>query len=158
MDNFFDLLPFIIAIIVFITRLLSGNKENKPKPQEPTSENPTSFDDLLKQITKQINEAKNPNTATAKEEKEKSLQEQRLERQKEKAKKAAIEAKKLQEKLQSAAYVEKGITNEQRQKDQHFNPYKIKTASKNPYNKLLSERENLKNAIILNEILKPKHF
>lgn len=160
MDNIFDFLPFIIAIIIFIFRLLSGNKDNTPKPQEPGSETPNSFDDLLKQITKQINEAKNPNTATVKEEenRDKSLQEERLERQKEKTRKAALEAKKLQEKLGSFAYIEKGITEEQRQKDQHFNPYKIKGAFKNSYNKLLSERENLKNAVILSEILKTKHF
>lgn len=160
MDNIFDFLPFIIAIIVFIFRLLSGNKDNTPKPQEPSSDTPNSFDDLLKQITKQINEAKNPNTTTVKEEanKDKSLQEQRLERQKEKAKKAALEAKKLEEKLKSSMSTERGITEEQRQKDQHFNPYKITISSRNTYNKLLSERENLKHAIILNEILKPKHF
>lgn len=149
MDNIFDFLPFIIAIIIFVFRLLSGNKDNVPKPQEQDSETPSSFEDLFKQITKQINEAQNP---------DKSLQEQRIERQKEKARNAAIEAKKLQEKLASSIYVEKGITAEQRQKDQHFNPYKLRDVSKSPYAKLLSQKENLKQAIILNEILKPKHF
>ena len=160
MDKIFDFLPFIIAIIIFVFRLLSGNKENTPKPQEPGSEpTATSFDDLLKQITKQINEAKNPNTVTKQEEnKDKSLQEQRLERQKAKAKKAALDAKAMQEKLNASSYIEKGITEDQRNQDQHFNPYKIQKVGTSKFGAALRNKESLKNAIILKEVLTPKHF
>lgn len=154
MDNIFDLLPFIIAIIVFIFRLLSGNKENKPQEEPSSQPTATTFDDLLKQITKQISEANQPKKE---ENQDKSLQEQRLERQKAKAKKAAHEAQKAQEKL-AMAFVEKGMTEEQRTKDHHFNPYKIQAATKNKFTTLLKDKENLKNAIILNEVLKPKYF
>jgi hypothetical protein len=154
MDNIFDLLPFIIAIIVFIFRLLSGNKENKPQEEPNPQPASTTFDDLLKQITKQINEANQPKKE---ENQDKSLREQRLERQKAKAKKAAQEAKKIQEQL-AMSYIEKGMTEEQRTKDHHFNPYKIQAATKNKFMTLLKDKENLKNAIILNEVLKPKHF
>lgn len=156
MDKIFDFLPFIIAIIIFIFRLLSGNKENTPKPQEPNTEpTSTSFDDLLKQITKQINEVA---PDTAKKEEDKSLQEQRIERQKAKAQKAALEAKALQEKLKASSYTEKGMTEEQRNQDQHFNPYKIQKVGTSKFGSALKDKESLKNAIILKEVLTPKHF
>lgn len=156
MDIIFELLPFIIAIILFIVRLLSGNKEKTPQPQ-PKGTEPQTLEDVFKQIAKQINEAQKTKTAKEEENKDKSLQEQRLERQKAKAKKAALEAQKIQEKLASS-FVERGLTDEQRKKDQHFSPYKIQGATKNPFGKLLSQKEALKQAIVLNEILKTKHF
>lgn len=163
MDNIFDLLPFIIAFIIafiiFLMRLLSGNKKQNT-PQEPTP-NPqekeiNTLDDLLKQITQQMQQAKQADTKEQAKQ-DKSLQEQRLERQKIKAQKAAQQAQKIQENLNSLL-VEKGITEEQRKKDQHFQPYKVQTATKNKFATLLRDRDYLKNALILNEILNPKHF
>ncbi|GAB4127626.1 MAG: hypothetical protein OHK0045_19350 [Raineya sp.] len=150
MDIIFEFLPFIIAIIIFIFRLLTAKKENMPQPKENDAETST-LDDLLKQITKQINEAQKPDTT----QQDKSLQEQRLDRQKEKAKKAALEEQKMQKKI---AYIEKGISEEQRKQDQHFNPYKIQQASKNKFREALINKESLKNTIILKEILTPKYF
>lgn len=147
MDIIFELLPFIVAIIVFIFRLLAGNKENTPEPQEQGADPATSFDDLLKQIQKQIKEAKQTGNKATKTQ-EASLNEKRIKWQQEKA---IAEAKKVQ-------FVEKGISQEQREQDQHFNPYKIRTATQSKFAKILKDKDQLKNAIILNEILKPKYF
>lgn len=187
MDNIFDFLPIIVAVLVFLVRLFS--KKQTPETTEPTN-TPTeagSFEDLLKQITKQINEAKEqqPNTnqqgnkkiqpqTTATGEiigKEKGLSE--IERKKDqhfKPYEVKKETKKIQEqKPLTSKYTpesqvkevykgEKGLTKEQREKAEKVNPYQIQKKKQNKFANILKNKDTFRNALIVNELLNRKHF
>jgi len=184
MDGILEFLPFIIAALIFVVRLFA--KKNPPQSTEPTTtttEQPNSFEDLLKQITKQINEAKEQPTTkqtasekiqTAKNQatinKEKGLSE--IERKKDQHFKA-YEVKETKPKKENTPLVskyiseakvkevfkgEKGITKEERKKDQHFNAYQIQKQKQNKFAVILKNKDSFKNALIINELMNRKYF
>ncbi|MDW8295743.1 MAG: hypothetical protein RMJ97_02560 [Raineya sp.] len=144
MENFLELLPYIIAVLIFLIRVFGGDKENEPIDTQPQSVPTTTteqkskptLDDLLKQMRKQILEV------------ERNIQERQAQQTQKESNKKFLDVVKP----------ERGLTNEQRTKDQHFEPYQLKRTSKSPYAKLLSNKNRLKEAFILNEILNRKYF
>jgi flagellar hook-basal body complex protein FliE len=111
MENIFDYLPIIIAVLVFLVRLLSQKPtETTPSEQKPTNTPESgSFEDLLKQISKQINEAKEQANTTPQ------------------------GNKKVQTQTSLTGQVigkETGLTDAERNQDQHFQPYSIQNKSK----------------------------
>lgn len=149
MDSLFELLPYIIAIIIFLVRVLGGNKENEetqsapaqetsPKKSQPTQNknNRTTLDDWLKQVKKQLQE---------------------LEKEPEK-KLHNIKQQAQQKKFLDTVNVEKGLTDEQRKGDQHFLPYQLQKKSQSLFTRSLKNKDSLKHAVILSEILNRKYF
>jgi hypothetical protein len=185
MDNIFDYLPIIVAALVFLFRLFSKKAPEATEPtNNPTTEQPNSFEDLLKQITKQINETKEQTNTTQQ------------------------ENKKLQNKTITGEVIgkEKGLSEAERKKDQHFKPYEVKKETKkqtkevltskytpesqakevfkgekgltkqqlanigkssayqihkkkeNKFASILKNKDTFKNALIINELINRKHF
>ncbi len=149
MDGLFELLPYIIAIIIFLVRIFGGRdkqiEENQPAPAKETipqkaqpkqnKSNQNSLDDLLKQVKKQLQEAEK--------EAQKHSQKPQPQRQK---------------KVLDVVQPEKGLSEEQRKGDQHFTPYQIQQKKQSPFAKILKNKDTLKQAIIVSEILNRKYF
>jgi cell pole-organizing protein PopZ len=149
MDNLLELLPYIIAIIIFLVRIFSGNKEqsaDEPTPEtvpQNTKKNETksaqqTFDDLFKQLKKQIQEAEKTPQKTLKQPKQ--------------------EKKPQQKKNLDVVNPERGLTQEQRKGDQHFSPYQIHQQTQSPFAKILKDKNTFKQAFIVSEILNRKYF
>ncbi len=150
MDGIFELLPYIIAIIIFLVRVFGGNKETEPAPAQEqetlpkktqTAQNKstkTTLDDLLKQVKKQIQEA----------EKEAQKLSEKPKQQKQPRKKKVLDV----------VNPERGLTDEQRKGDQHFSPYQVQQKIQSPFAKVLKNKDTFKQAIIVSEILNRKYF
>lgn len=151
MDGIFELLPYIIAIIIFLVRVFGGNKENEetqpvpaqetlPKKSQSTQNKSTktTLDDLLKQVKKQIQEA----------EKESQKLSEKPKQQKQPRKKKVLDV----------VNPERGLTDEQRKGDQHFSPYQVQQKTQSPFAKVLKNKDTFKQAIIVSEILNRKYF
>ncbi len=149
MDILFELLPYIIAIIIFLVRIFGGNKETEetqpapaqetlPKKSQPTQNKNTksTLDDWLKQATKQFSEL------------EKEIQK----------KLPATKQQAQPKKVLDIVNAEKGLTDEQRKGSQHFLPYQLHKERQSPFAKLLKNKDTLKQAIIVSEILNRKYF
>ncbi|MCU0439031.1 MAG: hypothetical protein MUC49_14125 [Raineya sp.] len=186
MENIFDYLPIIVAVLVFLVRLFS--KKSQPEATEPTNA-PTetgSFEDLLKQITKQINEAKEQQTVTTQQEtkkvknqtitgevigKEKGLsEEQRKKDQHFKPYEVKKETKKTQTKQEVVSKYtpesqvkevfkgEKGLTKQERANIGKSSAYQIHKKKENKFANILKNKDTFRNALIVNELLNRKHF
>lgn len=134
MDTFFEIFPYIIALLIVIARILSGTSSEEVEETPPqTASVPVpnipkdpSFDGLLQKIKQKARENKAQQIKTV----------------------SAIDVVKP----------EKGISETERKKDQHFAPYQITKRAISPYAKLLKNKDSFKQAFILSEILNKKYF
>ncbi|KOY87837.1 hypothetical protein AD998_18370 [bacterium 336/3] len=182
MDNIFEYLPIIVAVLVFLVRLFSKKQPQNPEPTNTPAET-GGFEDLLKQITKQINEAKEQQTTTTTQEKskkiptiqgdvvgkEKGLTE--IERNKDqhfkpyeikketkKEKQVTISKYTPESQVKEVFQGEKGLTKQQRANIGKSSAYQIHKKKSSKFANILKNKDTFKNALIVNELLNRKHF
>jgi len=185
LEIIFEFFPILIGVLIFLFRTL-GKKNTSPEAKKPSSEKTSSFDDLLKQITQQLNENQNPNKTAEKQssqsgsstkslsshqntekglskaerEKDQHFSPYQTEKKKKKIKQQQeVKLSSINEKqAKEIGGVEKGLSKSERNKDQHFNPYSKVAKPKKKYALMLQDKNKLKDAIILNEVFKRKYF
>jgi hypothetical protein len=154
-----DLFPFIVAGIIFVLNLLFGKKKEQT-PVQPTEPNaPTqNIKDILKEIESKMENSKIKQTNTTK------TVTSQIKSQYSKSTKPAkkVVKKQVDEEYKKPGYksldvvIERGLKEEERNRDQHLNPYKIQNKQLNSYQKLFQSKDAIKKAFIMNELFQRK--
>ncbi|MDX1902644.1 MAG: hypothetical protein SFU27_00685 [Thermonemataceae bacterium] len=103
LEFIFEFFPVVIAVLVFLFRAFT-KKDSAPETKKPSPQTGNTFDDLLKQITQKLNETQNAPQNQPE----------------------IIEKKKMT----TSGITEKGLSADERKKDQHFSPYKTENKKK----------------------------